>query len=266
MKQRDGSVLGKKTILKSDHFPGCHNKRLANSLPVHGVAIPTTDGIRNVLKHIGAHTKGEQIRVLWINLREEPGINSVRVEQMEDRLKEDVLIEAARYGNKILVTDELPDGQMVDQWEPVSHDSVKTPLEVYKELTHHYLVDYERVPVTDEKSPKEQDFDILVHKISLANLRTEIVFNCQMGRGRTTTGMVIATLIYINRIGASVCTLVQLKYLLDMLDMLLNIYPTASGTKFTACNVDRTSVRQSLASDQYYRAVGDLIVNIVPTA
>lgn len=36
----------------------------------------------------------------------------------------------SRYGNKILVTDELPDGQMVDQWEPVSCDSVKTPLEV----------------------------------------------------------------------------------------------------------------------------------------
>lgn len=29
IKQRDGSVLGKKTILKSDHFPGCHNKRLS---------------------------------------------------------------------------------------------------------------------------------------------------------------------------------------------------------------------------------------------
>ena len=25
-----------------------------------------------------------------------------------------------------------------------------------------YLVDYERVPITDEKSPKERDFDILV--------------------------------------------------------------------------------------------------------
>lgn len=35
-----------------------------------------------------------------------------------------------RYGNKILVTDELPDGQMVDQWEPVTQDLVKTPLEV----------------------------------------------------------------------------------------------------------------------------------------
>ncbi|XP_057482854.1 uncharacterized protein LOC130769660 isoform X3 [Actinidia eriantha] len=241
MKQRGGSVLGKKTILKSDHFPGCQNKRLspqidgapnyrqADSLHVHGVAIPTTDGIRNVLNHIGAQLDEKQTRVLWINLREEPqvvyingrpfvlrdverpfsnleytGINRDRVEQMEDRLKEDILLEAARYGNKVLVTDELPDGQMVDQWEPVTNVSVKTPLEVYEELqAKQYLVDYERVPVTDEKSPKEQDFDILVDKISQVDINTEIIFNCQMGRGRTTTGMVIATLVYLNRIGAS---------------------------------------------------------------
>ncbi|RZB43029.1 Paladin [Glycine soja] len=240
MKRRGGSVLGKKTILKSDHFPGCHNKRLhphidgapnyrqAESLHVHGVAIPTTDGIRNVLKHIGARAEGKKAQVLWINLREEPvvyingrpfvlrdverpfsnleytGINRERVEQMEARLKEDILMEAARYGNKILVTDELPDGQMVDQWESVSCNSVKAPLEVYQELqVEGYLVDYERVPITDEKSPKERDFDILVHKISQADVNTEIIFNCQMGRGRTTTGMVIATLFYLNRIGAS---------------------------------------------------------------
>ncbi|PON43261.1 Protein-tyrosine phosphatase-like [Parasponia andersonii] len=243
MKLRGGSVLGKKTILKSDHFPGCQNKRLsphidgapnyrqADSLHVHGVAIPTIDGIRNVLNHIGIgaqniHGKGAQL--LWINLREEPvvyingrpfvlrdverpfsnleytGINRARVEQMEARLKEDIVLEAARYGNKILVTDELPDGQMVDQWEPVSRDSVKTPLEVYEELqVEGYLVDYERVPITDEKSPKELDFDILVHKISEADINTKIIFNCQMGRGRTTTGMVIATFVYLNRIGSS---------------------------------------------------------------
>ncbi|KAI9181243.1 hypothetical protein LWI28_012811 [Acer negundo] len=240
MKMRGGSVLGKRTILKSDHFPGCHNKRLtphidgapnyrqADSLRVHGVAIPTIEGIRNVLKHIGAQKDGKGVRLLWISLREEPvvyingrpfvlrdaerpfsnleytGINRDRVEQMEDRLKEDIIMEAARYGNKILVTDELPDGQMVDQWEPVSCDSVKTPLNVYEELqVEGYLVDYERVPVTDEKSPKEMDFDILVDKISQADLHTEVIFNCQMGRGRTTTGMVIAMLIYLNRIGAS---------------------------------------------------------------
>lgn len=80
---------------------------------------------------------------------------------------------------------------MVDQWEPVTHDSVKTPLEVYEKLQEEgYLVDYERVPITDEKSPEEQDFDILVDKISQVDVDTEIIFNCQMGRGRTTTGMV----------------------------------------------------------------------------
>ncbi|KAK9747553.1 hypothetical protein RND81_02G000100 [Saponaria officinalis] len=235
MKLRGGSVLGKKTILKSDHFPGCQNKRLfphiegapnyrqADSLQVHGVAIPTIDGIRNVLKHIGNTSF-----VLWINLREEPVVyingrpfvlrdverpfsnleytvcTMDRVEDMESRLQEDILLEAARYGNKILVTDELPDGQMVDQWEPVTIDSVKTPLQVYEELkVEGFLVNYERVPVTDEKSPKESDFDTLVDKISQEELDTEIIFNCQMGRGRTTTGMVIATLIYFNRIGAS---------------------------------------------------------------
>ncbi|KAK1398683.1 Paladin [Heracleum sosnowskyi] len=239
IKQRDGSVLGKKTILKSDHFPGCHKKHLspqidgapnfrqAESFHVYGVAIPTTDGIRNLLDHIGAQRNGKQTQVLWINLREEPvvyingrpfvlrdverpfsnlehtGINRFRLEQMEGRLREDILQEASRYGNMILVTDELPDGQMVDQWEPVTHESVKTPLEVYLELQNRsYMVDYERVPITDEKSPKEQDFDILVHRISQADIETQIIFNCQMGRGRTTTGMVIATLIYLNRIGS----------------------------------------------------------------
>ncbi|XP_065859945.1 uncharacterized protein [Euphorbia lathyris] len=240
MKLRGGSVLGKKTILKSDHFPGCQNKRLtpqidgapnyrrADTLPVHGVAIPTIEGIRNVLKYIGAQKETKGAQVLWFNLREEPvvyingrpfvlrdverpfsnleytGINRSRVEQMESRLKEDILMEAARYGNKILVTDELPDGQMVDQWEPVSVDSVKTPLEANEELQMEgYLFDFERVPITDEKSPEEPDFDIIVDKIYQANLNTEIMFNCQMGRGRTTTGMVIATLVYLNRIGAS---------------------------------------------------------------
>ena len=34
---------------------------------------------------------------------------------------------------------------------------------MYEELqVEGYLVDYERVPITDEKPPKELDFDILV--------------------------------------------------------------------------------------------------------
>lgn len=44
----------------------------AGSSHVHGVAIPTIDGIRNVLDHIGAQKNGKQKQVVWINLREEP--------------------------------------------------------------------------------------------------------------------------------------------------------------------------------------------------
>lgn len=35
------------------------------------------------------------------------------------------------------------------------------------------MVDYERVPITDEKSPKEQDFDILVS--SFVNSRSYVI-------------------------------------------------------------------------------------------
>ncbi|KAM1668463.1 hypothetical protein ACFX2K_047795 [Malus domestica] len=206
LKLRGGSVLGKKTILKSDHFPGCQNKRLsphidgapnyrqADSQHVHGVAIQQSVESRMFLtilelnKLMGSEHKFfgltfarsrdlvhllvlcglyygrpfvlRDVERLFSNL-EYTGINRARVEQMEAWLREDILIESARYGNKILLTDELPDGQMVDQWEPVSRHSVKTPLEVYEELQEQgYLVDYERVPITDEKSPKELDFDI----------------------------------------------------------------------------------------------------------
>eukprot|EP00850_Spirogloea_muscicola_P002322 SM000009S23451 [mRNA] locus=s9:35424:44183:- [translate_table: standard] len=242
---RRGAVLGAKTVLKSDHFPGCQNRRLlphidgapnyrqVDGLPIYGVAIPTVEGIRNVLHFVGTARDGGA-RTLWHNMREEPviyingrpfvlreverpfsnleytGIDRARVEEMESRLKQDVLDEAARhafllsnhdpYKNKVMVSDELPDGQMVDQWEPIGPDSVQTPLEVYESLqAEGYKVDYERVPVTDEKSPKERDFDLLVHRLAQVDVNTRLLFNCQMGRGRTTTGMVVATLIHLCR-------------------------------------------------------------------
>ncbi|KAL3144047.1 hypothetical protein ABBQ32_003847 [Trebouxia sp. C0010 RCD-2024] len=64
--RRTGNVLIKHTILKSDHFPGCQNKKLlpliegapnfrqVPELPVYGVAIPTVSGMRLVLDELGA--------------------------------------------------------------------------------------------------------------------------------------------------------------------------------------------------------------------
>ncbi|KAK2078696.1 hypothetical protein QBZ16_003536 [Prototheca wickerhamii] len=228
--RRSGDVLLRHTILKGDHFPGCQNMRLrplvegapnfrqVEGTPVYGVAIPTVAGLRRVLDLLGA-AKGRR-RVLWHSMREEPviyingapfvvreadkpfanleytGIDRERVEAMEARLKLDVLHEAALYGNQILVAEEDDSFQVVQAWQPVSEADVQTPAEVYHELVEDgYDIDYLRVPVTDEKAPKSRDFDTLTRRCWNPPRGAALVFNCQMGRGRTTTGMVIGTLL-----------------------------------------------------------------------
>ncbi|KAK9839780.1 hypothetical protein WJX81_000925 [Elliptochloris bilobata] len=231
---RRGEVLIKYTILKSDHFPGCQNKKLlpllegapnfrqVPELPVYGVAIPTVSGLRLVLDELGAE-QGRR-KVIWANMREEPvlyingkpyvvrestrpfanleytGIDRSRVEAMEARLKADVLREAAQYGAAIMVAHENDDFQVVEQWEAVTEVDVQTPLEVYAELAEDgYDVEYLRVPVTDEKAPKERDLAELQARLGNPPEGAALMFNCQMGRGRTTTGMVIASLLQLRR-------------------------------------------------------------------
>ena len=53
--------------------------------------------------------------------------------------------------------------------------------------------------MTDEKAPKEGDFAMLLLRLWNAPEGAALVFNCQMGRGRTTTGMIIASLLQLKR-------------------------------------------------------------------
>jgi hypothetical protein len=81
---RNGEVLGRQTVLKSDHCPGCQNLNLPERVegapnfreipgfPVYGVANPTVDGIRAVIQRISTSKGGRPI--LWHNMREEPVI------------------------------------------------------------------------------------------------------------------------------------------------------------------------------------------------
>merc|ERR1712080_766580 len=52
-----------------------------------------------------------------------------------------------------------------------------------------------RMPIVDEKAPSEGSFDSLVRELQDLGPDTACAFNCQMGKGRTTTGMIIATLV-----------------------------------------------------------------------
>lgn len=118
---------------------------------------------------------------------------------MENRLKKDVLAEATRYGNRVLVNKETDDGKVEDVWESVGEGSVLTPKQVFERLkAEGFDVEAIRVPVTDEKAPKVQDFDELAANCAAAAEEgTALLFNCQMGRGRTTTAMVVASLVHL---------------------------------------------------------------------
>ena len=75
---RAGEVLGAHTILKEDHFPGCQSGKLPNTIPgapnfrgvpgqnVYGSALPTVDGIKEVLDHVGAAPRSSAERQVGI--------------------------------------------------------------------------------------------------------------------------------------------------------------------------------------------------------
>jgi hypothetical protein len=56
---------------------------------------------------------------------------------------------------------------------------------------------------TDEQAPIPAVFDLLIKRVSLLDEHTDVLFNCQMGRGRTTTGMVIACVMEMIQYGLS---------------------------------------------------------------
>ena len=58
-----------------------------------------------------------------------------------------------------------------------------------------YICSLFRLPIVDEKAPKEENLDDILNVLRQQGPDTACIFNCQMGKGRTTTGMIIACLI-----------------------------------------------------------------------
>ncbi|KAI7872941.1 inositol hexakisphosphate-domain-containing protein [Spinellus fusiger] len=189
---------------------------------ISGCAMPSKDAIKAVLKSMNAGPNGKR-RVLWTCLREEPvlyvnkqpyvlrlfqdplknlettGIARDRVEYMEDRMRLDVLEELKEYNGHLLLHDEEVTEKggftLVPLWETVPTEFVETPAQAFQSIIDEgYQVDYLRIPITDEQAPIPDVFDELVQRVLGAKEEVDVLFNCQMGRGRTTTGMVTACL------------------------------------------------------------------------
>ncbi|POY76292.1 hypothetical protein BMF94_0487 [Rhodotorula taiwanensis] len=192
---------------------------------VYGLGMPTVDGLRNALHRMGAET----IPILWQSLREEPvlyisgrphvlrlydqplenvvttGVTTATVEAMEAELKQDLLKERDKTGGKVLLHDEIEENgsfTVTAMWEDVQPEDILTPREVFAIMQQEGLkVDYDRLPVTDEQAPIPGIFSRIEQRVSSAlsgrdKQHVGCAWNCQMGRGRTTTGMVTSALAY----------------------------------------------------------------------
>ncbi len=205
-------------VHKQPRIEGAPNYRALAGSAIRGVAQPTLEGARKVLEMNGAGPGGRECT--WINLREEPviyikgkphtlrelnfplsnleatGIESDELEAIEARLKQDVIAEIHRTGGTVLLHDESTEMELTRSWVRVNPEDVLTPREAFEGLRQEgYQVRFERVPVTDEKTPEFKDYDQLFGILKDQSPDTVRIINCHAGRGRTTTGMIIADLI-----------------------------------------------------------------------
>lgn len=259
--RRDGNVLVRGSLLKSDHFTGVVNKnvdqlfegainfRPIEAFPVAGTGIPTGEGIQRILEfYTGLSSSGEaeQARppfearsLVWLMLREEPilyvhhrpfvvrdadnpyanlentGITTRRVEAMERMLKQDAVKELRASGrNELLLHDEDSNGTLFAYLERCDESALATPREEFERVFEavrlqlaavkpalSFTALYHRTPITDEQAPSPAGIDAMIQVLEAGRHEDSraVAINCQMGRGRTTTGLILACLWCIQR-------------------------------------------------------------------
>ncbi|KAI5180659.1 hypothetical protein NEOKW01_0943 [Nematocida sp. AWRm80] len=222
-----GTVLTPHTLLKNDFFPalkilnnneldikGCTNLRIVQfrTNRTVGLAQPAEWGVGELIKYLGEVPN----KIHWFCLRQEPvvyldglpfvlrtsdqiyenviteGISKEWVENIEERMKNDCIEESKQNG--IIVHDEVIEAREARITENIQHtlpEHIKTPREIFSVPQMVYY----RMPISDEQTPIPEIFDEMHKSILSIPIPRTVIFSCQMGRGRTTTGMVISGLI-----------------------------------------------------------------------
>jgi hypothetical protein len=115
---------------------------------------------------------------------------------MENRLKLEILQESKKYLGNIIIHDETVDGLVEPNWESINETSIQTSIDVFNEITKEFKnVSYARVTTTPEKSFSIDTFDELFDCLKKIKNEGNVIFNCQLGRSRSTMGMVICCLV-----------------------------------------------------------------------
>jgi len=221
-------------VLKDEgKIDGAPNFRQVNGFPVYGTAQPSEAALKTILEKLhGAKEKSAEAdqavchNVVWFNMRQEPVIYingtpfAPRVPgslhenvELDSVMPTDDLVVLSKHFVNILNERSAADGTLKvhkdvaftenpmereDVEESVKVESLLSLADLLKKLKsegengdHECVI----VPVVEERAPDESCFDILVESLKNEPASTQCVFSCQMGRGRTTLGMVVTCLI-----------------------------------------------------------------------
>ena len=201
--------------------------RQVSGFPIFGVAQPTDTGFAKALEKVKAVSGEAATKILWFNMRKEPVVY-VNGKSFAPRSPEDMHRNLDIYFStkelddlEIVYTDIISKKAESDEGKlktfkdhtfaenPMDREAVEEVIKTekvqglhqiwsslkdgeeapFKELVVH------RIPVTEERSCGEACFDMIVEVMKNEPASMPCIFSDQMGRGRTTSGMVIASLI-----------------------------------------------------------------------
>jgi len=222
-------------VIKIDHFAqiqgipepnvigGAPNFRQVPGFPVFGTGQPTEEGFSKVMEKIPKGTEEKPAKIMWYNMRQEPviylnGISYAPRDPKQPHSNLEIvdpipeLENLQRYFSDII--QKRVDGaenatikvhkdaayvenpmEREDVEESLVVKSVTTVESIFDNLKEAHGLQVLRVPIIEEKAPAEESFDILVNSLKNEPASTNCIFSCQMGRGRTTVGMIVACLV-----------------------------------------------------------------------
>lgn len=133
------------------------------------------------------------------NIRIYSGINGERLEQVEERMKQDIVNEARQLNGLLLVHNEFPgehtstfmnDPSLDKKIMPclLSVDDIKTSREIFEGYSKDlgFRIRYHRVPVTRMQTPTDAYIDEYVRIFRETPVDVPVVFSCGLGVGRST--------------------------------------------------------------------------------
>uniref|UniRef100_K3W7D3 Tyrosine specific protein phosphatases domain-containing protein n=1 Tax=Globisporangium ultimum (strain ATCC 200006 / CBS 805.95 / DAOM BR144) TaxID=431595 RepID=K3W7D3_GLOUD len=206
------------------------NFRRLEGTPLYGSAQPSLEGIQMILNRVAADGFS---RVVWINLREEPviyvegrpytarctaklnendtvpGITGHKAQILETSMKNSLQEQLRNAHHKLEYWHEVDLYQNELLSVTVDPEQVFTLPELYKldavtkANSAIEWVKYYRIPIERENAPEHGDVELIMNLIdsatpivNSATSGTAFIFNCQMGKRRTTTALVLSSLIW----------------------------------------------------------------------